>query len=142
MQRRNVLLLYRIYLASDGQLHRTYLASNWRIVPVASVSFRQYYLQHREANRLFFPSARLIAFGMQLMFYGLYFGVLSRDFAEICADSMASVIGYYRSGGGIANKQLPKDVCAICGEKLADDDVEKIVKLYRECAPMLLLDCK
>eukprot|EP00041_Stephanoeca_diplocostata_P034370 m.1169533 g.1169533 ORF g.1169533 m.1169533 type:complete len:473 (-) comp24509_c1_seq11:3513-4931(-) len=71
----------------------------------------------------------LIAFGMQLMFYGLYFGVLSRDFAEICADSMASVIGYYRPGGGIANKQLPTDVCAICGEKLADDDVEKIVKL-------------
>lgn len=27
------------------------------------------------------------------MFYGLYFGVLVRDFAEISAASMASVIG-------------------------------------------------
>jgi len=28
-----------------------------------------------------------------LLFYGLYYGVLGRDFAEICADSMASHIG-------------------------------------------------
>ena len=32
-------------------------------------------------------------FGLLLLFYGLYFGVVSRDFAEVCADKMASHIG-------------------------------------------------
>lgn len=31
--------------------------------------------------------------GVLLLFYGLYYGVLGRDFAEICADSMAAHIG-------------------------------------------------
>jgi hypothetical protein len=31
--------------------------------------------------------------GTLLIFYGLYFGVLGRDIAEICADKMASHIG-------------------------------------------------
>lgn len=32
-------------------------------------------------------------FGLVVLFYGLYFGVLGRDFAEICADKMASKLG-------------------------------------------------
>lgn len=31
--------------------------------------------------------------GVVLLFYGLYYGVLGRDFAEICSDYMASTIG-------------------------------------------------
>lgn len=31
--------------------------------------------------------------GLLALFYGLYFGVLARDFAEICADKMASKLG-------------------------------------------------
>jgi len=31
--------------------------------------------------------------GMLLLFYGLYYGVLGRDFAEVCTDRMASQIG-------------------------------------------------
>lgn len=31
--------------------------------------------------------------GLLLVFYGLYFGVMVRDCAEICADKMASIIG-------------------------------------------------
>ncbi|XP_077307175.1 E3 ubiquitin ligase RNF121 [Lithobates pipiens] len=34
-------------------------------------------------------------FGISLLFYGLYYGVLGRDFAEMCADYMASTIGFY-----------------------------------------------
>lgn len=34
-----------------------------------------------------------IDFSIMLMFYGIYFGVLARDIAEICSDSMASKIG-------------------------------------------------
>jgi len=32
-------------------------------------------------------------FGMLLLFYGLYFGVVSRDFSETCTEMMASSIG-------------------------------------------------
>uniref|UniRef100_H3AEK8 Ring finger protein 175 n=1 Tax=Latimeria chalumnae TaxID=7897 RepID=H3AEK8_LATCH len=32
-------------------------------------------------------------FGVILLFYGLYYGVMGRDFAEICSDYMASTIG-------------------------------------------------
>lgn len=32
-------------------------------------------------------------FGILLLFYGLYYGVLGRDFAEICTDKMAAKIG-------------------------------------------------
>ena len=32
-------------------------------------------------------------FGLLLLFYGLYFGVVARDIAEVCADTMAAHIG-------------------------------------------------
>ena len=32
-------------------------------------------------------------FGVLLLFYGLYYGVVGRDFAEVCSDKMASHIG-------------------------------------------------
>lgn len=32
-------------------------------------------------------------FGVSMLFYGLYYGVLGRDFAEMCADFMASTVG-------------------------------------------------
>lgn len=32
-------------------------------------------------------------FGLVLLFYGLYYGVLGRDFAEICSEQMATRIG-------------------------------------------------
>lgn len=32
-------------------------------------------------------------FGLLLLFYGLYFGVVARDIAEVCADTMAAQIG-------------------------------------------------
>lgn len=36
-------------------------------------------------------------FGVSLLFYGLYYGVLGRDFAEMCADFMASTVGVNRN---------------------------------------------
>ena len=35
--------------------------------------------------------------GTQLLFYGLYYGVMGRDFAEVCADRLASRMGYSNS---------------------------------------------
>lgn len=31
--------------------------------------------------------------GVIMLFYGLYYGVMGRDFAEICSDYMASTLG-------------------------------------------------
>jgi len=74
----------------------------------------------------------LMTIGLIMMFYGLYFGVLVRDFAEICAGSMASVIGYYNKDGAMPKLQLNDDVCAICGDSTkasGEDDPEKMCKL-------------
>ena len=57
----------------------------------------------------------LMTTGLQAMFYGLYFGVLTRDLAEICAIAMASNMCYH-TPGKMPNKTLPSDVCGICGD--------------------------
>ncbi|XP_017764616.1 PREDICTED: RING finger protein 121 isoform X1 [Eufriesea mexicana] len=60
---------------------------------------------------------RWIDCSILLLFYGLYFGVLGRDIAEICADKMASHIGYYVPDH-MPTRTLEPGVCAICGNKL------------------------
>ena len=50
--------------------------------------------------------------GLMCMFYALYYGVMSRDLAEICTEKMAASIGYYKCDKGIPDKHLEKDVCA------------------------------
>lgn len=55
--------------------------------------------------------------GLLLLFYGLYLGVVSRDLAEVCTDTMASKLGYY-STTGLPSRQLDPDTCALCGNKL------------------------
>lgn len=85
------------------------------------------------------------SFGLLVMFYGLYFGVLSRDFVEVLSDHMAQAIGYY-SKEGLPQKyvrpspasivthlfhqlthptrnaaQLRENVCAVCGDHTMGD---------------------
>ncbi|XP_044748209.1 RING finger protein 121 [Coccinella septempunctata] len=55
--------------------------------------------------------------GTLFVFYGVYYGVLGRDISEICADKMASHIGYY-TDQGIPTRHLDPNVCAVCGNKL------------------------
>ncbi|KAM6206107.1 LOW QUALITY PROTEIN: RING finger protein 175 [Sarcoramphus papa] len=55
-------------------------------------------------------------FAVTLLFYGLYYGVMGRDFAEICSDCMASTIGFYDISG-IPTRNLSNDICTVCGEK-------------------------
>ena len=50
--------------------------------------------------------------GLMCMFYALYYGVMSRDLAEICTEKMVASIGYYKYDKGIPDKHLEKDVCA------------------------------
>lgn len=62
--------------------------------------------------------------GILFLFYGLYFGVLGRDVAEICADAMASHIGYY-APGSMPTRTLEPNVCAVCGNKLLVSEHEE-----------------
>ncbi|KAI9552710.1 RING finger protein 121 [Daphnia sinensis] len=56
--------------------------------------------------------------GILLLFYGLYYGVLGRDLAEIAAETMASNAGFYTPAGAIPNRSLDPNVCAVCGNRL------------------------
>ncbi|KAL3319472.1 hypothetical protein Ciccas_001865 [Cichlidogyrus casuarinus] len=68
----------------------------------------------------------LIQLSFQMLLYGIYFGVVARDFAEVCSDKMASKIGYY-SPEGITLKSLPPNTCSVCTLPLkinSEDDEE------------------
>jgi len=54
---------------------------------------------------------------LMFMFYGLYFGVLSRDCAELCTDSIANKMGF--TGKGLPAKSIPLHKCCICGDFLS-----------------------
>ncbi|KAB1282728.1 RING finger protein 175, partial [Camelus dromedarius] len=56
-------------------------------------------------------------FGIVSLFYGLYYGVMGRDCAEICSDCMASTIGFY-SVSGMPTRSLSDNICAVCGQQI------------------------
>jgi len=58
--------------------------------------------------------------GIMMLGYGLYFGVLFRDWAEICTDLITSNIGYY-SKDGIPRRQCRYNQCGICDKPLFND---------------------
>ncbi|KNC96952.1 uncharacterized protein SPPG_07772 [Spizellomyces punctatus DAOM BR117] len=69
--------------------------------------------------------------GVILLFYGLYFGTLSRDFVERLSDRMATTMGYY-SRTGFPRKHLRSNMCAICGDTTTSDGTaDSSQKLHR-----------
>ena len=56
--------------------------------------------------------------GSSLLFYGLYFGVLDRDCAEMCADRIQQRLGYAKKGDDDPQRLLPDNICALCGLEL------------------------
>uniref|UniRef100_A0A914MSY5 RING-type domain-containing protein n=1 Tax=Meloidogyne incognita TaxID=6306 RepID=A0A914MSY5_MELIC len=56
-------------------------------------------------------------FGIHFLFYGLYYGVLSRDLAHILTDRLACKIGYF-THDGLPKRVLENGVCAVCGNAL------------------------
>ncbi|KPM08816.1 RING finger protein 121-like protein [Sarcoptes scabiei] len=53
--------------------------------------------------------------GIILLFYGIYYGVLTRDFTDFLVDILAANIGYYSPSSSLPSKQLNSRTCAICG---------------------------
>ncbi|KAF9428013.1 hypothetical protein BGZ94_003617 [Podila epigama] len=60
------------------------------------------------------PTPPLASWGLTFLSYGIYFGILGRDFVEFCTESMAATLGYYTKEG-FPRKHLRLGVCAICG---------------------------
>ena len=56
--------------------------------------------------------------GVLLMFYGLYYGVLSRDLCALCGMLVAVNLGYVGRKGELPSKALPLNTCAICSHAL------------------------
>ncbi|KAJ3184416.1 hypothetical protein HDU85_001721 [Gaertneriomyces sp. JEL0708] len=65
--------------------------------------------------------------GVILLFYGLYFGTLSRDLVDRLSDAMAIRVGYY-SKSGFPAKHLRQSMCAICGDSTTNS-TEKLHSL-------------
>uniref|UniRef100_A0A8D0KZA3 Ring finger protein 175 n=1 Tax=Strix occidentalis caurina TaxID=311401 RepID=A0A8D0KZA3_STROC len=61
-----------------------------------------------------------VDFAVTLLFYRLYYGVMGRDFAEMCSDYMVSTTGFY-SISGIPTTNLSNDICTICRQKIFVD---------------------
>ncbi|KAJ1733730.1 hypothetical protein LPJ61_001421 [Coemansia biformis] len=59
---------------------------------------------------------------LMTLFYGLYFGLLSRDLVSLCSDRMAATLGYGGGGGGLPTKALAPGVCCICSGVLGSAD--------------------
>jgi len=63
------------------------------------------------------------AVGGMCLFYGLYFGVLGRDVAELCSDWMANTVGIKVSAA--QEKYYDPCRCAICNLDF-EEDIEMI----------------
>eukprot|EP01132_Coremiostelium_polycephalum_P008456 gene8456-10387_t len=50
------------------------------------------------------------------LFYGLYFGVLGRDFADLCSDRIANILGL--GGSRLPFTKISDSYCAICTSNL------------------------
>jgi len=61
--------------------------------------------------------------GFLMLFYGIYYGVLTRDFTDFLVDILAANIGYYSPSSSLPSKQLRSSICAICGRPHGNEDV-------------------
>ena len=67
--------------------------------------------------------------GFLLLFYGIYYGVLTRDFTDFLVDILAANIGYYSPSSSLPSKQLKSSTCAICGRSHLTSEDEKTYTL-------------
>lgn len=89
----------------------------WMVVAMAGYAIM---MCHFFAFTLLFPTIFGVLnaeLAFLLLFYGLYYGVLSRDLAILCAASLASRLSPF-SSDGLPIKQIPNNICAVCNEEL------------------------
>jgi len=71
--------------------------------------------------------------GLIYLFYGIYYGVMGRDCAEICAETMASSMGINtKKENTLPSVKFNPNICCICGSNQGNQDLDPIVTL--ECS--------
>lgn len=75
--------------------------------------------------------------GFQMLFYGIYYGVLCRDFTDFLVDKLAAQIGYYNPSSALPSKLLRGNVCAICGMDHGDKENIDLDGLSKNDEPLL-----
>ena len=60
--------------------------------------------------------------GIYLLFYGLYYGVLARDTAQLCAESISKALGFFNPSG-FPRRRVPTNICAVCNNPLINHDI-------------------
>jgi hypothetical protein len=56
------------------------------------------------------------------LLYGLYFGVLARDTAEVAADTITMTLGYRKKDDDDTPRPVPRNICALCGGEMRSVD--------------------
>ncbi|KAF5398734.1 RING finger protein [Paragonimus heterotremus] len=74
------------------------------------------------------PTNWALDIALLTLFYGIYYGVISRDFAEVCTDKMAAQIGYCVPQG-MPVRRFDPTTCSICTNQLKTDACEPIHRL-------------
>lgn len=83
----------------------------------------------------FFGSNNLIlALGLTILMFSIYFGLLLRESINLIFEKMAINMGYY-SKDGAPSKQIRESVCAICDELCEQNSINLSCghKFHREC---------
>ncbi|KAH8875058.1 RING finger protein [Schistosoma japonicum] len=82
-----------------------------------------------QVNLLFLlPTKMSMDLALLILFYGLYYGVIARDFAEVCTNKLAARISY-RVPEGMPVHRIDPSICSICRRNLVTDDGEKVHRL-------------
>lgn len=100
-----------LHATTPRLVYKFYHASFTGTLAIATMGYLLFML-----NMFFFSSPKLIDLSLILIFYGLYFGVVSRDLIDFAADHMASTIGYYCKEGSLPNRLLRPNTCSVCGD--------------------------
>jgi len=77
-----------------------------------------------------------MTFGLTLLFYGLFYGLLGRDSCEICCDLMVNTMGY-TTRGGLPLRNAQPGTCALCTKRLGPSKFEP----EKEPESQIKLDC-
>lgn len=88
----------------------------------------------------------LIDTGFMLLFYGVYYGVLTRDFTDYLVDVLAASVGYYSPSSSLPSKSLNTNLCAICGRSHAglpdkNDDPDQFQTCSESNEKLYTLSC-
>ncbi|CAH8494034.1 unnamed protein product [Schistosoma turkestanicum] len=74
------------------------------------------------------PTKISVDISLLALFYGLYYGVIARDFAEVCTNKLAAQISD-RVPHGMPIRRIDPSICLICKNNLTIDSSEKIHRL-------------